>query len=204
LPLRNGAYQWWSPINRPATGAFRLVPKTKTNNATHAGGIRPGAGHAAQAGGWFRLQVDRQNERRPGRAKPIKRAIGIVVVAALTAIAEGRHRPQSRWLCDQSDWLPQRRQLIVFAIRPAKLDRYTLAFDIAGFHLDSRKAATMGAYPSGEALWREPDHRQLPRLLRARREWPRGRAAEKRDEAAALHACDHSITSSAAVRGRGL
>jgi hypothetical protein len=55
----------------------------------------------------------------------------------------------------------------------------------------------MGAYPSGEALWREPDHRQLPRLLRARREWPRGRAAEKRDEAAALHACDHSITSSA-------
>jgi hypothetical protein len=40
----------------------------------------------------------------------------------------------------------------------------------------------MGAYPSGEALWREPDHRQLPRLLRARRERPRGRAAERGKE----------------------
>jgi hypothetical protein len=70
----------------------------------------------------------------------------------------------------------------------AQRNSIVLAFDIAGFHLDSRKAATMGAYPSGEALWREPDHRQLPRLLRARRERPRsGRAAEQGHELAAFY-----------------
>src|SRR5690349_13515398 len=39
------------------------------------------------------------------------------------------------------------------------------------------------------------------RLLRPRRERPRGgRAAEQRDELAALHPCAHSITSSARTR----
>src|SRR5262249_59641429 len=41
----------------------------------------------------------------------------------------------------------------------------------------------------------DPPH-ALP-LLRARRERPRGRAAEQRDEVAALHVYAHSITSSA-------
>src|SRR5215510_8239940 len=45
-----------------------------------------------------------------------------------------------------------------------------------------------------------PDTRRLPRLLRARRQWPRSRAAEQRDELAA----PHSITSSArAMSGSG-
>src|SRR5215510_14141878 len=51
-----------------------------------------------------------------------------------------------------------------------------------------------------------PDTRRLPRLLRARRERPSGRrAAEQRNELAALHLRDHSITSSASRRnGSGI
>jgi hypothetical protein len=41
----------------------------------------------------------------------------------------------------------------------------------------------------------DADARDLPRLLRARRERPRSRAAEQRDEVASLH----SITSSASA-----
>src|SRR5262249_18446321 len=51
-----------------------------------------------------------------------------------------------------------------------------------------------------------PDTRRLARLLCARRERPRGsRAAEQRNELAALHLRDHSITSSASRRnGSGI
>jgi hypothetical protein len=56
----------------------------------------------------------------------------------------------------------------------------------------------MGAYPSGEALWRKPDHRQLPRLLRARRERPRGRAAKQRDELASSYV-EHGLPPEPAV-----
>jgi len=40
-------------------------------------------------------------------------------------------------------------------------------------------------------------------LLRPRRERPRRRAAEKRDELAAFHRCSHSITSSARANSMG-
>src|SRR5262249_34036923 len=72
-------------------------------------------------------------------------------------------------------------------------DGYVLAFDIAGF---VQTLAERGN-ERGERLRRpsdeEPDHRHR-RLLRARRQRPRGRTAEKREELAA----HHSITSSAA------
>src|SRR5262245_27872411 len=48
---------------------------------------------------------------------------------------------------------------------------------------------------AGSVQHTDPPHRA--RLLRARRERPRSRAAEQRDECAALHLCGHSITSSA-------
>src|SRR5262249_22516596 len=47
---------------------------------------------------------------------------------------------------------------------------------------------------------KDPDAINAPGLLRPRRERPRSRPAEKRDELAALHVCAHSITSSARAR----
>src|SRR5215475_2417011 len=45
---------------------------------------------------------------------------------------------------------------------------------------------------------KDADARRPTRQLRPCRQWPRGRrAAEQRDELAALHRCSHSITSSA-------
>ena len=57
-----------------------------------------------------------------------------------------------------------------------------------------RNAGCAGSRTSGRRCG--PLHPQLPRLLRARRERPRRRAAEQRDEIAS----PHSITSSASVR----
>src|SRR5262249_5793876 len=47
------------------------------------------------------------------------------------------------------------------------------------------------------------DAPQALRLLRARRERPSDRTAEQRDELAALHRCNHSITSSARASSVG-
>ena len=79
------------------------------------------------------------------------------------------------------------------AIREAVFDRHVLALDIAGFFQAQtergQKVWVIAGRPAGE----KPDHRHR-RLLRARRERPhRRRAAEQRDEVAAVH----SITSSA-------
>src|SRR5262249_54449557 len=49
----------------------------------------------------------------------------------------------------------------------------------------------------------EPDGRQLYAQLRAGRERPRRRAADERDELAAFHLRDHSITSSARASSVG-
>src|SRR5262245_1426569 len=82
-------------------------------------------------------------------------------------------------------------------MRPPILDRHILALDVPGFTNAlpecGQKACTIGKERPRAA--EEPDHRH-GRLLRARRERPRhGRAAEQRDELAALH----SITSFAAA-----
>src|SRR5262245_38229866 len=80
----------------------------------------------------------------------------------------------------------------IAAFRQAILDRLILALDIAGLLQTRMKHARHGCEAVGQSAVEEPDHRHR-RLLRARRERPRRRAAEQRDERAALH----SITSSA-------
>src|SRR5262249_11993010 len=89
----------------------------------------------------------------------------------------------------------QRRQPIIMALCPPELDRNVLAFDIAGL----RKAATETGHEwfvlLGRCRIEEPDHRHR-RLLRVRRERPRGRrAADERDELAAFHSIPSSSRS---------
>src|SRR5262245_57404589 len=86
------------------------------------------------------------------------------------------------------------------AVQPVVLDHHVLALDCAGFveAFTERGGNARGGIgrPNGD----EADDRHR-RLLRARRERPHCRAAEQRDELAALHRC-HSITSSASARSR--
>src|SRR5262245_31846292 len=84
------------------------------------------------------------------------------------------------------------RQRIITICYPPVLDRHVLTFDITYF---GKTAAECGIEPHRIGLRQATeisDHRHR-RLLRARRERPRRRAAEERDELAAIH----SITSSA-------
>src|SRR6516165_6864608 len=84
-------------------------------------------------------------------------------------------------------------------IRPAVFDRYILALDIAGFGQALTEGGSHRRVGPGRRTVEKPDHRH-PRLLRARRERPRGgRAAEQRDELAPFH----SITSSASASSVG-
>src|SRR5262249_61880151 len=84
------------------------------------------------------------------------------------------------------------RQPIGPAFGPTKLDPHVLAFDVAFFIQTSTICAQMGRRRSRRLKAEKPDHRHRW-LLRARRERPRGRAAEQRYERAPPHA----ITSSA-------
>src|SRR5262249_25329468 len=73
-------------------------------------------------------------------------------------------------------------------------DRYVIALDIAGVLEALAKSAQTVLNSLRRSVIKEADHRHR-RLLRARRERPRGdRAAEQRDELAPFH---HSITLSA-------
>ena len=80
----------------------------------------------------------------------------------------------------------ERRQPIPPSLRPAVFDRDVLTLDVAGLV----QASAEGGNRRSERLRRlsieESDHRQR-RLLRARRERPRRRAAERRDELPAPH-----------------
>src|SRR5262249_49584287 len=75
----------------------------------------------------------------------------------------------------------------------AVFDRNILARRISGFAQAAAKAFHQVRALAGRNTVQEPDHRHR-RLLCPRRERPRSRAAEERDERAASH---HSITSSA-------
>jgi hypothetical protein len=80
----------------------------------------------------------------------------------------------------------QVRQAIVLILRPPIFDAYVMPFDITGFlqalmECDSKRIAITRA---GIEV---ANHRHR-RLLRPRRERPRGRAAEKRCELAPFHA----------------
>src|SRR5262249_114854 len=88
-----------------------------------------------------------------------------------------------------------RRQSLVSAFRPAIADRHVLAVYVAGFLQSLAKRGCVEGIPLWRCAVEESDHRHR-RLLRARRERPRGGTAEKRDEVAPVH----SITSSARTR----
>src|SRR6516225_7024356 len=84
-------------------------------------------------------------------------------------------------------------QSIILILRPAILDRHILAFDVPVFADALPECGHKTCSVGGRRAAEEPDHRHR-RLLRARRERPRGsRAAEHRDECAP----SHSISSSA-------
>src|SRR5262245_36583103 len=86
-------------------------------------------------------------------------------------------------------------QPVGLVLRPAIFDRYILAFDIPGFADALPKCGHKTRSVARRRAAEEPDHRHC-RLLRARRQRPSRRAAEQRDERAALH----SITLSARKR----
>src|SRR5262245_30237404 len=86
----------------------------------------------------------------------------------------------------------QRRQSMVLTLRPAVLDRYIPTLDKGCFVKASMERGDNACRVAGPPAANEPDHRHR-RLLCARRERPRRRAAEQRDELAS----PHSITSSA-------
>ena len=77
----------------------------------------------------------------------------------------------------------------VASLRPAIFDRDGAALDPAEFAQPLHKSGSPLAPGRRRARAQEPDSRQLRRLLRARRERPRGRrAAEQADELAPPHA----------------
>src|SRR5260370_42673571 len=84
------------------------------------------------------------------------------------------------------------------SFRAAIFESHILTLDVARFF----QALPEGDHSRSRFGFRQSgannaDHRHR-RLLRARREWPRGcRSAEKRDDLAPLHLRGHSITSSA-------
>src|SRR5262245_64382212 len=84
---------------------------------------------------------------------------------------------------------------LVASLRPAILDSDGSALDPAKFTQPLHEGRGPRIPVQRRARPQKADGRQL-RLLRARREWPRRRAAEQRDERATLH----SITSSARAR----
>src|SRR5262249_50055078 len=89
----------------------------------------------------------------------------------------------------------ERRQAVVLAGKPVVLDRHVLALDVARFAKAFTKRGCMAYGTIERSTAEKADHRHR-RLLRARRERPRGScAAEQRDELAPVH----SITSSASA-----
>src|SRR5262249_53216914 len=90
-------------------------------------------------------------------------------------------------------------QYVVLILRPAILDRHVLTFDVPGFANAlpecRHKTRSVGRRRDAE----EPDPRHC-RLLRVRRERPRRRAANQRDEVPSPH---YSITSSARASSEG-
>src|SRR5262249_38410511 len=86
----------------------------------------------------------------------------------------------------------QSRQSIILALGPAVFDRHTASLDVASFLQATAERSQDIRIRPRQCAAEKPDYRYR-RLLRARCEWPRSRAAEQRDERAALH----SITSSA-------
>src|SRR5215510_100380 len=86
-------------------------------------------------------------------------------------------------------------ETLAAALRPANLNRDVATFHPTEFAQPLHECGEPLALDQGRGGAQESDGRQLVGLLRMRRERPRRRAAEQRDERAPLH----SITSSARV-----
>src|SRR5262249_42839135 len=94
----------------------------------------------------------------------------------------------------------QRRHAVKAGVRPALFDRDIAAFDKSHLSQAFAESGDTIGEPFRRARRKVPDHRHR-RLLRPRRERPRRRAAEQRDELAASHL--HSMTSSARASSVG-
>src|SRR4029077_19087457 len=81
----------------------------------------------------------------------------------------------------------ERRQAIVLAAEPVILYDHVLALNVAGFAEAFRERGGMASGAIERSTGDKAAHRQLPRLLRPRRERPRSRAAKKRHELAPPH-----------------
>src|SRR5262249_28944158 len=90
-------------------------------------------------------------------------------------------------------------ETLAASFAPPILDRDRATIDPTEFAQPLHKSGNPLARGRRRARTQESNNRHLPRLLRARRERPRGRGAEQRDELAALH----SITSSARASSVG-
>src|SRR5262249_6765529 len=154
----------------------------------HAGQVAAGSGKACDEPNLDRVDPYPEDDRN-GRSRRLGRHC--------RSSAAGRHNHGHLTV---NQFGRKHRQSIILAFRPAIFDLDVLAFDISCL-FQSLAERTQADRVSGQVrrcAAEEPDHRHR-RLLRARRERPRGSAAEQRDELAARH----SITSSARVRSMG-
>jgi hypothetical protein len=104
----------------------------------------------------------------------------MVAVAPLAAIAGALPPTQTiTATCRRTKSAAQRRQLIQVIVGPAVDDDDVLALDIGGVFEALAKCAQAFREPVRRYAAEEPDDRHR-RLLRARRQRPRGRAAEQR------------------------
>jgi hypothetical protein len=79
-------------------------------------------------------------------------------------------------------------EALAASLRPAIFDRDGASFDPAEFAQSLHKSGSQLALRGRRSRTQKPDSRQLARLLRVRRERPRGRCSgEQRDELAPIH-----------------
>src|SRR5262245_17827688 len=105
--------------------------------------------------------------------------------------SDHRHLPAYQIGCEVG-------QYVVLVLRPAILDHDILALDVAGFAEALAECRQIACTIDRRRAAEKSDHRHRW-LLRVRRQRPRRRTAEQRDERAA----PHSITSSALARSVG-
>src|SRR5262249_32689572 len=96
----------------------------------------------------------------------------------------------------------ERRQAIVLAAEPMVLNDSVLAFNVAGFAEAFRERCGRASGAIERSTTDKADDRQLLRLLRARRERPRRRAADQRDELASSHSMTSSARASSMMNDR--
>src|SRR6516165_4422811 len=115
--------------------------------------------------------------RRSARARGVE-------VAALAASAAGSPPAETKTATFLHQFGRLRRQPVVLTDRPAVFDHHVLALDEAAFvQAPAERGESYGIIGRSEA--KKANHRH-GRVLRARRERPRRRAAEQRDDLAPM------------------